>query len=217
MRTCLRFTIVLLAGLTAGLGAACGERLEPQQVAERFWTAVMAGDKGAVALFVTEASRAGLDPKADVIDIQAFSIGRTVIEDEQASVLTEVVIAADEPLSLPLETRLVLEEGHWRVDYERSVSPVASDSRLAGLIEDMRSMNRRFSDKVDESLAELQEAVPQIEKEFERLEDELKAAMPALQRAVEDFARRLEEALGGSSRPAPRSSPKAPDPEQHSI
>lgn len=221
MQLPLRILTVIAVVLTAGLGSACGERLEPQQVAERFWQAMMAGDAGAARLFVTDASRSAVDPSADIIAIQAYRIGQTIIEDDKASVLTEVVIAADKPVTLPLRTQMVLEEGQWRVDYTSSVATIASGGRLAEMLEKMRQMNEAFSEQVDESLAQLQEAVPKIEQEFQKLEDDINAAMPALKQALQDFARRLEQALGepgGGKQPTPApTTPPATQPQQHAI
>jgi len=195
---------VALILIAVGL-PSCQARLEPQQVADRFWRAVAAGDAGAARMFVTRVSRAAVDPAADVLPIGEAAFGRTVIDGPQARVQTTLTVLGDRPTPVTLATHLVEEDGTWKVDYTRSIQSVAGGSDLALALERMRELNSRFSAELDRSVEELQKRLPRIQQEMQRFQEELTRRVPAIRQELEDFARRLEEALHG-----PGEQPAAP-------
>ncbi|MCC7410134.1 MAG: hypothetical protein IT495_00660 [Gammaproteobacteria bacterium] len=192
MNTCQR---LLCAGGLALLASACAQRLEPAQVAQRFWNAVTAGDTGAAQLFVTADSRAMLRAGDGVLPIGDVQIGRTIIDGRTARVETTVTVLGDKPLAVPLNTRLREEDGRWKVDYDQTMAAIASSGELARALGRMRELNRQFSAELDKSMAELQRSLPAITRELERFKAQIQQQVPAIRQEIEDLARRLEDAL----------------------
>jgi hypothetical protein len=184
------------AVLGVGLAlTACQTQLEPEQVSRRFWKAVQAQDAGAIRLFATRSSHAAIEAAPPLLSIGETRLGRTVVDGDAATVEATVTVLGDPPMQLPLLTRLAREDGHWKVDYQRTVQPLATGGQLAALIERLREFNTRFSGEVDRSLDDLEAALPEIERELRRLEASIEGKIPELKRRIEQFAKELEEAL----------------------
>lgn len=175
----------------------CAASLSPIEVSERFWTAVQHGNTGVVRKYVTSESMNRNDLTEDILPLDSFSLGKTVIDGQQAWVDTTVVISADKPFSLPLKTILLQENEQWKVDYDATVASVSRGSDVARIIGSIASISEQFASELDRSLAEIQKSLPEVQKELERIEKDIKEKLPELRRRMEEFMRQLEEALKG--------------------
>lgn len=203
-RTALTIIILFFVILASG----CVARLTPIQVSEKFWTAIKNKDAGAARLFIAEGTATTDDITGNVLPLNGFEVGRTVIEGDQAWVDTNVEIAADKPFNLSLKTVLLRKEERWKVDYDSTVASISSDSNVARVIGKLSEFSGEFSRELDRSLDEMQRALPQIKKELDNIEENMKKSLPELRQQLEEFIRQLEEALGKDkeeSSPPPRS------------
>jgi len=175
--------------------SGCVAKLTPMQVSEKFWQAVQNNDADAARHFVTKDAR-HRDLTDNILPLEEVTLGRTVIDGEQAWVDTTVVISADKPFTLPLKTVLLQENERWKVDYDATVASVTKGSHAARIISGISELSRKFSDELDRSMDDIQRSLPELQKELEKLEDNLRKSLPELRQQMQEFLRQLEEALG---------------------
>lgn len=191
-----RIVLIISVLLLVTFSSGCVARLTPIQVSEKFWTAIQNQDAGAARLFIAEGTASADDITGNVLPINGFSLGRTVIDGENAWVDTDVEIAAEEPFNLSLKTVLLRKDDRWKVDYDSTVASISSDSSVARVIGKLSEFSGEFSRELDRSLEEMQRALPQIQKELEAIEEKMKEKLPELREQLKEFIRQLEEALG---------------------
>lgn len=186
--------LLLFSTIGAVLGG-CSEALPPQDVANRFWRAVVAQQPATIARYVVARDRALLDQDSSVLPISAYELGRIVIEEGRASISTQVTLDGDTPLTLEVETRLIAEEAGWRVDYQETVAAISTQGELARVIEKIGAIGETVRRGVEQSADEMKRALPTIERELSRLEAEISQRVPELRSKLEAFAKSLEDAL----------------------
>jgi hypothetical protein len=187
----LRFCFLLLIMLSP----SCAQELGPQDVATRFWAAIEKSDARTVKRYITAAEAATLKSLDDVLPITDAELTRTVIEGQSAYIDTTVTVDSDRPLKYPLKTYLVLEDEHWKVDYEQTISAVAAAGKLAAVIDKVHEFGTALQHGIDRSVQELEHTLPQIEHELSRIEEQIKQQVPELRKRLENFAKELEDAL----------------------
>jgi hypothetical protein len=218
----MRFHLIEYAGIFFTLmvySAGCAAHLSPVEVCEGFWQGIKDRDAAAVARHVTSSSLPSLklrNSPADILTINKVSLGRTVIDGDQAWVDTQVELAADDPFQLPLKTVLQQENQQWKVDYDATVSPITRGGSVALVIGGLSDLSRQFADELDRSLEEIQRTLPQIQEEIGRAEEELKEKLPVLRQRIDAIMRQLEDALGNQGTPQPPSR-SAPHPGTREI
>ena len=187
LRFCLLFFVLL--------NVSCGAKLTPQEVAGKFWLGIEQGDARKVKRHVTAADAMALESLDDVLPIVNSKLQRAVIEETTAFIDTLVTIDVDKPLDFPLKTYLVLEDGHWKVDYQRTISAVANAGNLAAVISKVQEFGTALKEGIDRSVAKLEQSLPLLEQELSRIEGQIKQHVPELRKRLENFARELEEAI----------------------
>ncbi len=186
--------------------SGCATNLSPIEVSQNFWTAVQNKDSQTIRKYITSASPRENDLTANILPVSNFTLGRTVIDKNQAWVDTTVEIAADDPFSLPIKTVLLQENEQWKVDYTATVASISSSSDVARILGNLNDLGIQFADKLNQSLGEIQKTLPEVQRELEKIEESMKQKLPELQQRMEEFMRQLEEALGNKpgSQPPPR-------------
>ncbi len=202
---------ILLVATLAGLLGACAEQLTPQDVADRFWRAVVTRHPGKIQRYVVQADRKLLDGEAELLPIAHYKLGRVVIDGEAASIETRVTLDGDTPVPLQIETRLVRENDRWRVNYQATVDEISANSKLAQVIGQISALGETLKDGLEQSVDDMNRALPAIEAEISRIESQIKQHMPELRRKLELFSEQIKDALKAPPRdPQP---PAAVDPE----
>ncbi len=189
---------------------ACAPDLSPQDVADRFWRAVITADATKIQRYVRVADKSSLEAGTALLPVTEVSFGRMMIEADSATVTTQVSLLGEPPMTIPLVTQLVREDEVWRVDYPATVGPIARSGELAGVIEQLEQLGDTLKRGIDKSVDELSAAVPLVERELSRIEAEIQQRMPQLRQQLETFSRRLEEALKRA--PAPGNPVPQPSP-----
>lgn len=176
---------------------------------EKFWAAVETGDVARVRKFVVKNDAAELALQKDILPISAATLGRTIIDKEVATVDTTVTISGDNPVTFPLTTHLLLEEGEWKVDYKATTATVSSASQLARVMEHLREFGSALQHGIESSVDELEATLPDIEQEIGRIEEQVKQKVPELRQRIETFAKDLEKAF---KNPPPDDAPEPSEP-----
>ena len=197
---------IFISACAAFLLTGCVSSLTPVEVSDGFWTAVKSRDNQSIRKYIASESRNEDDLTGNLLRINSYALGRTVIDQGQAWVDTTVEISGNDPFKVPIKTVLLQENNQWKVDYAATVAPISNSSDVARLLGNLNELGIQFADKLNQSLGEMQKAMPEVQKELEKIEESLKQKLPELQQRMEEFMRQLEEALGNKSKtqPTPR-------------
>ena len=175
--------------------AGCGEGLYPIDVSEGFWRGVKNKDIRAIEKYSTEDSLTGDELSENILPIDEIILGKTVIDGDAAWVDTTVTISGDKPYTLPIKTVLIRENKQWKVDYQATMKWVSKGSSVYSVINGIKSMTRDLAEEFDQSMEDIQKAIPEIKQEVEEIEESLMKHVPELKKQVEDFVEDLEEAI----------------------
>ncbi|NIT57755.1 MAG: hypothetical protein GWN00_16455, partial [Aliifodinibius sp.] len=77
------------------------------------WSAIQQQDEGAARIFIAKDTINKNEITENILPINQFTVGRTVIDGNNAWVDTEVELAGDEPFTVPLKTVLLRENETW--------------------------------------------------------------------------------------------------------
>lgn len=180
MRTLIRlscFATVLLL-------TACFNQ-QPQDVANRYWNAVLSGDTDTLRDVAAQNSQSNVNRISQPDDGSNVSFGKTTIEDDEATVETTVHwLDGDSTMDIRLQTALVNEEGKWKVDIIKT-----RRSLYAGLFNNAFSS---LSDSIEEGATALQRMGKDIADDVNR---EVLKAGKELQKQTEQASKELEEML----------------------
>lgn len=207
--------ILLFAGMCALL-LACGKPKTPQEVADNFWRAVESGNPNQVKKHVSAKDQITMDSLQNIMPITEISFGKIVIDGDIASVDTTVTLEGDRTMELPINTHLIKENKQWTVDYERTINTIVAAGKVAAVINQFKDIGNIVREGIEQSVDELEKAMPNIEKELSNLEQQIQQAVPALKSRFENFSKQLEQALsepatssdedsGGMTEPGPKS------------
>ena len=189
----MRALIILLTLVATLLG--CARPLAPQDVADRFWRAVITQHAAKIRRYVVERDQTMLKDDPEILPISEFELGRVVIDGDAATIETRITLDGDKPVALKIDTVLVLEGEHWRVDYATTVNDVSTQSQLAQVIGQIEDLGGALKDGIDKSMDEMKKVLPEIERQLSRIEAEIKQRMPELRERLEAFSKDLEESL----------------------
>jgi len=195
-------TIFIMSVVVSG----CATSLSPIEVSQHFWTGVQNRDSQTIRKYITSDTPRDGDLTTNILPVSNFTLGRTIIDKDQAWVDTTVDIAGEEPFSLSIKTVLLQENQQWKVDYTATVASISSSSDVARILGNLNDLGIQFTDKLNQSLGEIQKTLPEVQRELEKIEESMKQKLPELQQRMEEFMRQLEEALGNKpgSQPPPR-------------
>ncbi len=174
----------------------CVVNLSPIEVSERFWTAVQDKDQRAIRKYVSSSTLEKDDLTEDILPLDEISLGRTVIDGEQAWVDTEVIISGDNPFNLPIKTVLLRENKQWKVDYDAPMHSISRGSSVARVLGSIANLSEKFSNELNRSLDEIQKIIPEVEEEIGKIEENVRKKLPELRKRIEEILQQLEEALG---------------------
>jgi len=173
----------------------CDEGLYPIDVSEGFWRAVKDKDINAIEKYSTEDNLTGDELSENILPLDEIILGKTVIDGDGAWVDTTVTISGDKPYTLPIKTVLIRENKQWKVDYQATMKWVSKGSSVYSVISGIKNMTEELAEELNQSMEDIQKAIPEIKKEVERIEESLLEYVPELKKQVEEFVEDLEEAI----------------------
>ena len=192
---------------------SCNEGLYPIDVAEGFWRAVKDKDAKAIQKYSTNISLKEDEPGENILPLDEITLGKTVIDGESAWIDTTVTISGDRPFTIPLRTELIRENKRWKVDYDATIKLVSHGSAVSNVINSIRNMSKDLADELNESMEEMQKAIPEVTEELnqsmeeiqkiipevteevEKIEESLLEHVPELKKQIEEFVRELKDAI----------------------
>ncbi|MGE0482733.1 MAG: hypothetical protein AB7Q81_01190 [Gammaproteobacteria bacterium] len=197
---------VIIVVLALAMLGGCVKPLAPQDVADRFWRAIVAKQPAKTRRYVLERDRDQVRQGDEVLPISRYALGRIVIDGESASVATEITLDGDQPVTLTIDTVMAREDGQWRIDYQATVAEISSRGELARIIQQIGNLGETLKQGVQQSMDDMKRALPAIENQLRQLEGEIRQRVPELREKLDTFSRSLEDAI----RQAPPVTPPAP-------
>ncbi|MBS3803165.1 MAG: hypothetical protein KGY54_01350 [Oleiphilaceae bacterium] len=198
--------------------AGCSKPQTPQEVTEVFWQAVVTGDAGEVVEHSTLEDETEFDGfSQDWVGVTP-ELGRVVIEDRKAWVVTRfegLAHSGEQANEKPAEsaTYLLKVNDQWLVDYERTAEALAERPVFEKLMDELET----FGDKVKEGLSGQSGAaarkLEEIAQEFEQLSDLAGERLSELseeygdniKQSLEELSRSIREALKEKDSEPPKS------------
>lgn len=174
---------------------SCNEGLYPIDVAEGFWRAVKNKDTKAIQKYSTNNSLKEDELSENILPLDEITLGKTVIDGDSAWVDTTVTISGDKPFTIPLRTELIRENKRWKVDYNATIKLVSQGSAVSNVINSIRNMSKDLADELNQSIEEMQKAIPEVVEEVEKIEESLLEHVPELKKQIEEFIRDLKDAI----------------------
>lgn len=185
---------------------ACAQN-SPEDVARRYWQAVIAGDEQAIRETIVQSASPGLSTVIQPGPDSRVTFGHT--ERESFAGPNEPEAAAEVPTTIhwvdengetstfETETVLVFENGEWKVDPAQTRAAFFESvyrSALTGLeaaLEESAEAFRELGNDMSESMArEMAEASQQLREQSEKANEELQKFLESLD---EDLQRELEK------------------------
>ena len=174
----------------------------PTEVSQAFWLAMENKNVDQVKKLLSSQSLKDEFSSDSIVSVSNAQLGKVIIDGSLAKVETNVTVESDKPTEVPLDTVLVKENKHWKVDYQATVEALHSAGSLAHVIRELRVLGEQFSKDLskefENSMNELDKAMPEIEQEIKQLGEQIKGQVPELKKQFEDLTRELQEALEGS-------------------
>jgi len=188
------FKLIFLTSLCLFM-TGCGEGLYPIDVAEGFWRAVKDKDIKAIEKYSTEDSLTSDKLSENILPLDEIVLGKTVIDGDGAWVDTTVTISGDKPYTLPIKTVLIRENKQWKVDYQATMKWVSKGSSVYSVISGIRNMGEELAEELNQSMEDIQKAIPEIKEELGEIEESLLEHVPELKKQIKEFVEDLEEAI----------------------
>jgi hypothetical protein len=154
---------------------ACGAPApSPQQVCERFWEALRAGDVATAKAHASAWSAMLVDSMGEDRRIEEVRLGETLQSERSAIVRTSLVTATEAGQQhTSFDTHLVRESEEWKVDVratEREMTAAIFASSLRQIGETLGQGVQEFSEALEQGAEEMKRAIREA---LEELEEEL--------------------------------------------
>ncbi len=185
----------LLSAAVLFILVACEEQLTPPEVTEQFWSAVRSKDGKSLGRLVSSEVAAQPDLAADLPEITSWKIGKIVIDGTRSTVVTEITLADGKPETIKIDTLLVDEQDHWKIDYPATIKQFKKHEDIEIVLNRLDEISSEMLKGLDDSMEKFEDAVPVIEQEISRIEEQIMEKVPEIRERLDEFVRKLEEAL----------------------
>ena len=145
--------------------SGCLEAQNPKAIAEQYWQAMVDGDTEAARQFVSQDSQQAFEQTVQRLN-NGMQVKQVALDDLNTSVVTTLNPNADKPyLDRPFQTVLVLEQGKWKIDMQRTRIPPAPG--------ELEKQLGELTQKLDQSLQHSSREIEQVFGESMKLLDDL--------------------------------------------
>ena len=186
---------LLILSLICLFITGCDEGLYPIDVSEKFWRAVKDKDTKAIQKYSSNSSLNGNELGENILPLDEITLGKTVIDGEGAWVDTTVTISGDKPYTLPIKTVLIRENKQWKVDYRATIKWVSKGSAVSNVINSIKNMSEDLAKELNQSMEDIEKAIPEVKGEIEKIEESLLEHVPELKKQIEEFVEDLKETI----------------------
>ena len=182
-------TVILVMSLVA-----CYQALLPDQVADKFWLAIVANDKEGIKKHSTLFWNAEMIDQQQMPKVESFNLETIVINDNKAEIDTVLYLhdLKDHPVNII--TYLIQTDGVWKVNYQKTLQQL-EPKKFNDAIEELSELGEKLSDEINRSLDELNEAIPKIEDEITEFEKKLEKGLPEFKQKIDELVKKLEQLL----------------------
>jgi hypothetical protein len=193
----LLFIVVPLLTLAGCLQAA----EDPRDVANQYWQALKNGDTEAARSLVSSNSQQAFDNYLAAPADEKTAIGEVNLGTQQTTVITIIYPEGGAPDDFKtFDTVMVLEDGQWKIDVERTIipRPAPSDRELEQLKDQLSESMEKNLESVEEAMNEglklLDEALREGSKDMgESMLKGMEEMNRALRESIEEMQKRREE------------------------
>ena len=165
---------------------------EPRDVAGRYWQALKNGDNTTARSLVSTDSQEAFDAYIAKPADEKTAIGEVNLGTEQTTIITIVYPEGGSPDKFDtFDTVLILEDGQWKIDAERTIvpRPAPSDRELDELAD-------QLSDSMQENIDSMEEAMEQGLKMLdEALREGSRDMGESMLKGMEEMNRALRESI----------------------
>jgi len=155
------------------LASACGVAApSPEQVAERFWEALRAGDFAAAKQYASASSAMRVHDLGEARQIEEVLLGEVLLGEDSAIVQTSLATSLEDGRThTTFDTHLVREAQEWRVDVEatkRELTTAIFANNLQQIGEAVGQGVQEFSEAIEAGAAEMKQAILEALEELKR-------------------------------------------------
>lgn len=180
------FTFFLI--LSTSFLSACSTPKTPQQVTQVFWQSVLDGKTEEIVKYSTLTDSKQYDHFSKSWENYRPSLGKIVIEGENARIETNFTASADTKDEKRLfTTHLVQRDGNWLVDYARTKEEIQGGV-IGNLLGKLGQAGKQLSSQLDETAGNL-------DIKLKRMGDELEALAKSLDEKTKSSVNKLSDEL----------------------
>lgn len=186
---------------SALLLSACVQDKTPQEVTQAFWDAVVVNDAKGAARHSTLADAAEYDAFGRDWQGLSPSLGKIVIDGDQASVVT-ILAGADGSSRSQVDTYLVRAGGEWKVDYARTGTQL-DGGPLGALFGHLEKLGSSITQQLKAASDDFAVSMERMGEELEAAAGEIGEQASAdiakygedLRKSIDELARSIEQVL----------------------
>ncbi len=193
--------LFLTISATMLLSACLHQADDPRDIASRYWQALKSGDNESARSLVSTNSQQAFDSYIAKPADEKTAIGEVNLGSEQTTIITIVYPedgTGDEFDTF--DTVLVLEDGRWKIDAERTIipRPAPSDRELDALADQLSDSMQENMDSIEEAMQEgmkmLDEALREGSRDMgESMLKGMEEMNRALRESIEEMQRRHQQ------------------------
>lgn len=196
---------ILLSALSVIFISDCCAEKPPQEVAQKFWEAVIVQDIKNARKYTTKETRGLVDTSAVQFRNAVITFDKITIDGNTTSIGTALQVRKNdaETTVIPLQTVLKREDGEWKVDYQETRESITGPDTVSDVIKDLQELGKKLSDHVDETLEEVKQKIPEYEEKLRKLgvaaskkmEEAVQQQLSEIKKGIEELGNILNEVL----------------------
>lgn len=164
--------------------AACQSIQTPEETTLAFWSAIASNDLNRAKKNCSTKSQHLLSSSPDHnLKNVSFNFGKIVIDNNRATVETQIISATDNPPSFT--TFLIKENNLWKVDYQRSSTDLAGNRVFKEFFKELNVLGEKINNQLEQQLPlikkEIESFAEQLNQQIDNLENEFKKSVPQKQ------------------------------------
>ena len=132
---------------------------DPLTVAEAFWRAGQERDLELARSYVSADSKAQINDSGDAAPFGDITLSDPEIDGDEATVETLMIGVGEQDLEIAFQTALVMEDGAWKIDLDRTMGEMTKSLLGVSMSEMMEGLGETMGDAVGEAVGSLVEGL----------------------------------------------------------
>lgn len=169
----------------------------PRDVASQYWQALKSGDNDTARSLITRNSQQAFDDYLAAPDDAKTTIGEINLGAEQTTVITIIYPEGKGPDDFKtFDTVMVMEDGHWKIDLERTnvPRPPPSDRELDELADQLSDSMQDNIDTLEDAMNEGMRMLNEALREGSRdMGESMLKGMEEMNRALRDSIEEMQK------------------------